>query len=170
MNAYFRPEGFIIEDGIGLPMSPADPLHAWQKAFEADKVTTLFHLGFLNKEKWLKSKREITKIIDWMIVKDYLDIDYDGRLPLIIFSARGWERYKPIYVEELFLKILLLDEDQTEDIINQLKQTNRQVIEMLLLRIGENGNNQFIEFMINWEAAEVKKVRTLINHAISKLK
>ena len=116
------------------------------------------------------SIEEITKIIDWMIVNDYLDIDYDGRLPLIIFSARGWERYKPIYVEELFLKILLLDEDQTEDIINQLKQTNRQVIEMLLLRIGENGNNQFIEFMINWEAAEVKKVRTLINHAISKLK
>ena len=59
LNAYFLPEGFIIEDGIGLPMSSADPLHAWQKAFEADKVTTLFHLGFLNKEKWLKSKRKI---------------------------------------------------------------------------------------------------------------
>ena len=113
---------------------------------------------------------EITKIIDWMIVNDYLDIDCDERLPLIIFSARGWERYKPIYVEELFLKILFLDEDQTEDIINQLKQTNRQVIEMLLLRIGESGNNQFIEFMIKWEDTEVKKVRTLINHSISNLK
>ena len=116
------------------------------------------------------SIEEITKIVDWMIVKDYLDIDYDGRLPLIIFSTRGWERYKPIYVEELFQKILLLDEDRTEDIINQLKQTNRQVIEMLLLRIGESCNNQFIEFMIKWEATEVKKVRALINQALSKLK
>ena len=116
------------------------------------------------------SIEEITKIVDWMIVNDYLDIDYDGRLPLIIFSARGWERYKPVYVEELFLKILLSKVDQTDDIINHLNQTNRQVVEMLLLRIGESGNNQFIEFMIKWEAAEVKKVRALINHAISNLK
>ena len=116
------------------------------------------------------SIEEITKIVDWMIVNDYLDIDYDGRFPLIIFSARGWERYKPVYVEELFLKILLSNVDQTDDNINQLKQTNRQVVEMLLRRIGNSGNNQFIELLIKWEAIEVKKVRALINNAISKLK
>ena len=38
------------------------------------------------------SIEEITKIVDWMIVNNYLDIDYNGRLPMMIFSDKGWER------------------------------------------------------------------------------
>jgi hypothetical protein len=26
-----------------------------------------------------------------MIVQNYLDIDYNGRLPMIIFSEKGWK-------------------------------------------------------------------------------
>ena len=113
---------------------------------------------------------EITKIVDWMIVNDYLNIYYNGRLPMIIFSEKGWETYKPYYVEELYALILKVNEIGTENLIERLKQTNRQVVKMLLLKIGESMNIGFIRFLIKWEAAEVKKVRIIINYTISKLK
>jgi len=113
---------------------------------------------------------EITQIVDWMIVNDYLNIYYNGSLPMIIFSEKGWETYKPYYVEELYALILKVNEIGTENLIERLKQTNRQVVKMLLLKIGESMNIGFIRFLIKWEAAEVKKVRIIINYTISKLK
>ena len=83
---------------------------------------------------------EITKIVDWIIVNDYLDIYYNGRLPMIIFSEKGWETYKPYYAEELYTLILRVNEICTENLIERLKQANRQVIKMLLLKIGESKN------------------------------
>lgn len=113
---------------------------------------------------------EITKIVDWMIVNDYLEISYNGKLPMIIFSEKGWEAYKPIYTYELYDLILNATEDSNNNLIERLKQTNRQVVKMLLFKIGESRNIGFIRFLAKWEAAEVKKVRILINHAITKLK
>lgn len=113
---------------------------------------------------------EITKIIDWMIVNDYLNIDYNGRLPMIIFSEKGWETYKPFYVEELYNIILNVNETDRDNLIEQMKQTNRQVVQLLLLKIGESKNLGFIRFLTKWESIEVKKVRYMINCAIFKLK
>lgn len=113
---------------------------------------------------------EITKIIDWMIVHNYLDIDYNGRLPMVIFSEKGWETYKPFYVDELYNRILNVNETICNDFIEQLKQTNREVVKLLLLEIGGSKNIGFIRFLTKWEVVEVKKVRLMIKGAISKLK
>ncbi|MFT5874436.1 MAG: superfamily II DNA helicase RecQ [Clostridium sp.] len=114
--------------------------------------------------------KEITKKVDWMIVNNYLDIDYNGRLPMIVFTHKGWEIYKPFYADELYLSILNVSEDKKNELIEQLKQTNRDVVELLLLVIGDSKNIGFIRFLTKWEMAEVKKVRHLINAAVSKLK
>lgn len=118
----------------------------------------------------LLSIEEITKIIDWMIVNGFLDINYNGRLPMIVFSDKGWETYQPIYADELYQKILKSVDDKSDDLIEKLKLTNREVIEILLCKIGESRNIGFIRFLTQWEAVEVKKVRAMINRAVSKLK
>lgn len=116
------------------------------------------------------SIEEITQIIDWMIVHNYLNIDYNGRLPMIIFSEKGWETYKPFYADELYNLILNVNETICNDLIEQLKQTNREVVKLLLLKIGGSKNIGFIRFLTRWEIVEVKKVRLIINGAIKKLK
>lgn len=113
---------------------------------------------------------EITRIIDWMIINDYLDIKYNDRLPMLVFSDKGWDTYKPVYMEELYHKILNVEEDQRETLIEELTHTNREVIMLLLLHIGNSKNIGFIRFLTKWEQAEVKKVRQKINSTISKLK
>jgi hypothetical protein len=105
-----------------------------------------------------------------MIVNGYLEIYYNGRLPMIVFSERGWETYKPYYVDELYSLILKVNEIGAENLIERLKQTNRQVVKMLLLKIGKSKNVGFIRFLMEWEQVEVKKVRIIINHTVSKLK
>ena len=105
-----------------------------------------------------------------MVLNDYLDIDYNGRLPMIIFSEKGWETYKPFYADELYSCILKADKNIWSDLIEQLKQTNRQVVKLLLLKIGTSRNIGFIRFLEKWEEVEVRKVREMINKAVNKLK
>ena len=88
----------------------------------------------------------------------------------MFFSDKGWETYKPIYTEELYNLILYGNEDANVNIIEKLKQTNREVITLLLSLIGDSKNIGFIRFLIKWEAVEVKKVRYMINGALTKLK
>lgn len=113
---------------------------------------------------------EITKIVDWMIINDYLDIDYNYRLPMIVFSYKGWELYKPIYADELYNKILVVAENSETDLINQLLKTNREVIKIVLLQVGASKNIGVIRFLENWKENEVKKVRSMINGAINAIK
>ncbi|MCD8501608.1 MAG: hypothetical protein LRY71_07990 [Bacillaceae bacterium] len=42
---------------------------------------------------YFKSEKieEVMNIIDWMIDYDFLDIEYSGKLPMIIFTERGWQ-------------------------------------------------------------------------------
>ncbi len=122
--------------------------------------------GYCNK----LSIDEITKIIDWMIVNNYLDIDYNGKLPMIVFTEKGWETYKPIYADELYNSILTVSEKEKDALIEQLKQTNRQVIKLLIIKIRESENIGFIRFLTKWQEVEVRKVREMIDRAIFKLK
>jgi len=112
----------------------------------------------------------ITKIVDWMIVNDYLDIDYNWRLPMIVFTEKGWETYKPIYADELYNSILAVSEKDKDALIEQLKQTNRQVIILLIIKIRESKNIGFIRFLTKWQEMEVRKVREMIDKTIFKLK
>ena len=116
------------------------------------------------------SIEEITKRIDWMIVNDYLNIDYNGQLPMIVFSEKGWETYKPVYADELLSCIQSVSNETTLELIERLKKTNRQVIELILTKIGDSKNIGYIAFLSKWEIYEVKKVRALIKRAINKLK
>ncbi len=67
LNAYFLPEGFVIDE---LPNMSADTLKKWRKAFDNDKFSALFHLGFLNKEKWFSPSIEFLHRIAEILVKN----------------------------------------------------------------------------------------------------
>lgn len=114
---------------------------------------------------------EITKMVDWAIIHGYLAIDYDWRLPLIVFSPKGWEMYKPIYAAELHQRILeAVSEEKTVALIEDLKQTNREVVLILLEQLATDENVFVIPFLRKWHEVEVKKVRKRINQTISQLK
>ena len=112
---------------------------------------------------------EISEYVDWMIIHNYLEITYEGQTPLIVFTEKGWETYKPICADELFHKILESDDSEKKELLVLLKDVNRQVITLLLNQIGDSQNTVFIDFLKIWEKKEAKKVRVKIKGALNKL-
>ena len=109
---------------------------------------------------------DIMRRIDWMLFNQYLLIDYRGDLPMIVFSDKGWETYKPIYVDEIYQLMVHSDLDSYASMIDRLNKTNREVIEMLLNRISESKNSELLPLLIQWKSRQVKKVRDEIDHTI----
>ncbi|MBS4024366.1 MAG: DEAD/DEAH box helicase [Clostridia bacterium] len=66
LNSYFLPKGFVIDDMQNQQM---DTLKTWIAAFEADKYSALFHLGFLKKEKWFSPSIEYLHHIAEILIK-----------------------------------------------------------------------------------------------------
>mgnify|MGYP000195498828 CR=1 FL=1 len=71
---------------------------------------------------------DISKCIDWMIKKDYLRIKYDYRLPLLVFSEKGWEIEKETFAEELYKRFCLDIKEKNARIIFEMKDVNLSLI------------------------------------------
>lgn len=113
---------------------------------------------------------EITQKIDWMIINNYFVISYNYRLPVITFSNKGWETYKPYYRDEIYEVMIHIKQNNFHSVIERLKKTNRQVVEMLLQKISDSNDTRLFDLLVEWEKTEVKKVRELITLTINHLK
>ncbi len=116
-----------------------------------------------------KTIPQITDIIDWMILNKYLRIIYNGRLPMIAFTELGWELYKPIYAYELIDMMVSKNIFIFAQLINQMKDVNREVVMLLLDIIVENNLTGTIKFLVKWEQNAYKKVAKMINYTLKQL-
>ncbi|MDD2587003.1 MAG: RQC-minor-1 family DNA-binding protein [Syntrophomonadaceae bacterium] len=113
--------------------------------------------------------QEITNRIDWMIKKDYLEIEYNDRLPLLVFSEKGWEIERETYAEELLQKLIKLLEGKEYSFVHELKDRNRGMILLLIKKIRQTNNARFIPLLKAWKEIEYKKVQAEIQKAIDYL-
>jgi len=111
----------------------------------------------------------ITNRIDWMIKKGYLNIEYFGRLPMLVFSEKGWEIERETYAEELLQKLTKLLEVKEYGFLRELKDRNRGMILLLIEKIRQTGNIRFIPLLKAWKEIEYKKVQAAIQNAINYL-
>ena len=95
---------------------------------------------------------DIAKCIDWMIKKDYLRIEYDYRLPLLVFSEKGWQIEK-----------------EKARVIFEMKEVNRQVVMRVLDKIEKDGTEEFLPYLEAWKMLEVKKVAARIAEVENKI-
>jgi superfamily II DNA helicase RecQ len=115
------------------------------------------------------SPPEITKRIDWMIKNGYLEITYSGRLPVIVFSRKGWEIEKETYTEELLQKLTDLLPGKDYSFVAELKDRNRGMIFLLIEKIKNTKNPEFIPLLRAWQFVDYKKVQVELQKAIDML-
>ena len=113
---------------------------------------------------------DISKRIDWMIKKDYLRIKYDYRLPLLVFSEKGWEIEKETFAEELYQRFCLDIKEKSARVIFEMKEVNRQVVMRVLEKIEKEGTGDFLEYLEAWKLMEVKKVVARISQVENTIK
>lgn len=108
--------------------------------------------------------------VDRAILDGYLQIKYDYRLPVLVYTRAGWEIEKATYAEELFATIEQnLSMKPAKFDVERLKDKNRQVIWLLLDKIQETGDSRFVPFLETWAEHDYKKVQRRIRHVIDRL-
>ena len=112
---------------------------------------------------------DISKCIDWMIKKDYLRIEYDYRLPLLVFSEKGWQIEKETLAQELYQRMCLDVEEKKARVIFEMKEVNRQVVMRVLDKIEKEGTEEFLHYLEAWKMLEVKKVAARIAEVENKI-
>ena len=113
---------------------------------------------------------DISKCIDWMIKKDYLRIKYDYRLPLLVFSEKGWEIEKETFAEELYQRFCLDIKEKNARVIFEMKKVNRQIVMLVLDKIEKDGTEDFLTCLEAWKLMEVKKVAARITEVENTIK
>jgi superfamily II DNA helicase RecQ len=113
--------------------------------------------------------QEITNRIDWMIKKDFLEIQYSDRLPMLVFSEIGWEIERDTYTDELLQKLTGLLDGKDYSFVAELKDRNRGMILILIEKIKLTGNARFIPLLKVWKEIEYKKVQAEIQKVIDYL-
>ena len=101
---------------------------------------------------------DIMHYIDWMIDENYLQIKYEGRLPLLVFSDQGWEIEKETYAQELYQQFCLDVKENNPRVIHKLIKVNRKVILRILDIIEEEGNKEFIPCLEAYKKIETKRI------------
>lgn len=112
---------------------------------------------------------DISKCIDWMIKKDYLRVEYDYRLPLLVFSEKGWQIEKETFAQELYRRMCLDVEEKKARVIFEMKEVNRQVVMCVLDKIEKEGTEEFLPYLEAWKMLEVKKVAARIAEVENKI-
>lgn len=112
---------------------------------------------------------DISKCIDWMIKEDYLRIEYDYRLPLLVFSEKGWQIEKETFAQELYQRMCLDVEEKKARVIFEMKEVNRQVVMCVLDKIEKDGTKEFLPYLEAWKMLEVKKVAVRIAEVENKI-
>lgn len=112
----------------------------------------------------------ILEKIDWMIDYDFLDIEYSGKLPMIVYTERGWLIESDLRADEFLSE---WDQWLAEGLISPdmtyLKDRNREMIFLLLDKVEETGDKKYIPYLKEWEKIEYKKVAARIRETIKLL-
>ena len=108
------------------------------------------------------SEEQVLGRIDWMIANGYLRVVYDGRLPLLAYTPTGWAIERETYADELIAGIdALLAGQQTLD-MEHLKDRHRDLIVLVLSKIAESGNRNYLPVLEAWERIAYKKTKKAI--------
>ena len=108
--------------------------------------------------------------IDWLIENWYLAIEYDYRLPLLVYTPKGWEIEKDTYSDELLTGFdKMLNSNTDLYLMDYLKDKNRDMIMILLDKVEATKNLKYIPILKAWEIVDYKKVQKRIRGVIRHL-
>lgn len=106
--------------------------------------------------------KEISYRVDWMIKEDYLRISYNGRLPMLIFSEKGWQIEEDFFAQEIYQALYENVIENKREILSEMSSINRQVVMDVLEMIRKSKNKEFLPILEDWKNQEVRKVRERI--------
>jgi hypothetical protein len=113
------------------------------------------------------SEADVFRRIDWAILHDYLRIEYDGKLPFLVYSPLGWKVERETFTDEIIGGFdTLLASAQRPYPVSFLKDMNRQLILQVLEKIEAGGDRKYLPVLEDWAQVDYKKVAQRISAVI----
>lgn len=113
---------------------------------------------------------EITEKIDWMIEYGYLALEYEWKMPVIVFTDKGWDMEREERANEFLRE---WDEWLENDVpvlsMSYLKDRNRGLITLFLDKVRQSNNPKYLPLLRKWEPIDYQKVRAMIRGVIEHL-
>ncbi len=118
------------------------------------------HLGY----------KDIMARIDWVIQSGFLQIEYSGRLPLLVFTPAGWEIERETISSELLALLREMAKKPVDpESVLFLKDRNRSMILMLLDKIEASKDPGLLHVLEQWKRIDYKKVQERIDKVMQSL-
>lgn len=113
---------------------------------------------------------DILARVDRAIIDGYLKVEYNYRLPVLVFTNAGWEIEKETFANELLAEFdELLKSSQPPYDMSYLKDRNRSLIWCLLDKIEASGNPKYLPLLEAWVQIDYKKVKQRITQCMRKI-
>jgi hypothetical protein len=112
---------------------------------------------------------EVLARIDWTIEHDFLDIKYAGRLPVLVFTTKGWAIEVVTMAAELLAGLEMQVAAGPPYDVSHLKDRDRELIFLLLDEIALSARRDFVPLLRVWAEIDYKKVRSRIAGVIRAL-
>ena len=110
---------------------------------------------------------QITARIDWLIIHNYLRIEYDYRLPLLVYSDRGWAIERETYADELLERLdRLLATGEAPLELDWLTEMNPDVLKRVLEIIGQRNDAKYLPALKRWQKKASRRTGLWIREAI----
>jgi len=107
--------------------------------------------------------------IDWVILHGYLRVEYSDRLPLLVFTSKGWEIEREAYAIELLAGFDDILRDGPPYPMEYLKDRDREMILLLLDKTEATEDAKYIPVLEAWRKIDYQKVRRRIGQVIHQL-
>ena len=108
--------------------------------------------------------------IDWTILNGYLALEYDYRLPLLVYTDRGWDIEKETYADELLQGFdRIVNSGTTTFDMEYLKDRDRAMILRLLDKVEATRDPKYVPLLRAWQQVDYRKVRDRIQEVIDRL-
>jgi len=107
--------------------------------------------------------------IDWVILNDYLRVEQFDRLPLLVYTQKGWEIERENFADELLAGFDNLIQEGPPFDMEYLKDRDRQMILRLLDKIETTGDARYVPLLQAWKKIDYKKVQIRIREVVKRL-
>lgn len=115
------------------------------------------------------SGEETLARIDWVILNGYLRVEHFDRLPLLVYTQKGWEIERENYADELLAGFDKLIQKGPPFDMEYLKDRDRQMILRLLDKIEVAGDARYVPLLEAWKKIDYKKIQIRIREVIGQL-
>ena len=116
------------------------------------------------------SLEQVMARIDWLIIKGYLAIEYDYRLPMLIYTRKGWEIERETYTKEMLERLdQQIEANDPDASFDWLNEKNREVVLGVLDAIELSGDSKYIPDLERWSRSTFRKLRIRIKAVLGAL-